>query len=100
MENPSSQSGPSDYLESLMRAGQQATRQFDDALAAAMGVVGEPAKGEEKSPVAVTTSLQQMYWSPILDFWRGFINGKPAANAASPGRVQRGDRRFKDEAWS
>ena len=41
------------YLESLMQAGQQATRQFDDALAAAMGVEGKPAKGENMSPFAV-----------------------------------------------
>src|SRR3954468_13181626 len=41
-----------------------------------------------------------MYWSPVLDFWRGFLNPKPAADAASPARALRGDRRFKDEAWS
>jgi polyhydroxyalkanoate synthase len=99
MGSPSSQSGSSAYLESLMRAGQEATKQFDDAITVAMGVVGKPAKGEEKSSVALTASLQQLYWSPILDFWRGFINGKPAVNAASPAQV-RGDRRFKDEAWS
>lgn len=81
MGSPSSQSGPSAYLESLMRAGQEATKHFDDALTAAMGVVSKPAKGEEKSPIAVTANLQHMYWSPILDFWRGFLGGKPAANA-------------------
>src|SRR3954454_15620492 len=100
MGSPSSQSDPSANLESLMRAGQQATKQFDDALTAAMGVVSKPATGEERSSAAVTAGLQQMYWSPILDFWRGFIHGRPAPNAESPTRVPRGDRRFKDEAWS
>jgi polyhydroxyalkanoate synthase len=98
MESPSSQSGSSAYLESLMRAGQDATKQFDDAFAAAMGVVGKPAEGEQKSPVAVTASLPQLYWSPVLDFWRGFFNGKPAATTQAP--APRGDRRFRDEAWS
>ena len=100
MGSPSSQSVPSAYLESLMRAGQEATKQFDDALTAAMGVVSKPATGEGKSPIAVTANLQQMYWSPILDFWRGFLGGKPAANADSSARAPRGDRRFQDEAWS
>ena len=100
MGSPSPQSDSSVYLESLMRAGQAATKQFGDALTAAMGVIGKPANGRERSPVAVTANLQQLYWSPILDFWRGFINGKPAANAESPAQGPRGDRRFKDEAWS
>src|SRR6476660_433563 len=100
MGSPSSQNGPSVYLESLMRAGQEATKHFDDALTAAMGVVSKPEKGEEKSPIAVTANLQHMYWSPILDFWRGFLGGKPAANADSYARAPRGDRRFQDEAWS
>ena len=34
---------PSVYLRSLMQAGQPSTKQFDDALALAMGV-GDPAK--------------------------------------------------------
>src|SRR4051794_39477942 len=100
MGSPSSQNGPSDYLESLMHAGQQATRQFDDALTAAMGVVGKSSDGKKTSPAAATSNLQQMYWGPVLDFWRGFISGKPAVNAESSGRAPRGDRRFKDEAWS
>ncbi|WMT74489.1 class I poly(R)-hydroxyalkanoic acid synthase [Bradyrhizobium sp. Ash2021] len=98
MESRSSQNDPSAYLGSLMRAGQEATKHFDDALTAAMGV-GKPASGGT-SPVAVTANLQQLYWSPILDFWRGFLNGKPAPNAESPARGPRGDRRFKEEAWS
>ena len=90
MSNPSLQDGPSAYLESLMKAGQQATRQFDDALAASIGVHGDPAKGEPKSPFAVAMSMQQQFWSPVMDFWRGYFNDRAA----------RGDRRFKDEAWN
>ncbi len=36
----------------------------------------------------------------MLDFWRGFFNGKAAPGAASSGRAPRGDRRFKDDAWN
>src|SRR5271170_2551825 len=100
MGSPTSPSGPSAYLESLMRAGQDATKQFDDALAAAMGVEAKPGKTGEISPFAVTANLQEQYWSPVLDFWRGFFNAKPAANAGTPGRAPRGDRRFNDETWS
>jgi polyhydroxyalkanoate synthase len=100
MGNPSLQGGPSAYLESLMQAGQQATKQFDDALAAAMGVEGKPAEGKEKWPFATAADLQQQYWSPVLDFWRGFFTDKPAPGEAASARGPRGDRRFKDDAWS
>src|SRR4051812_14809118 len=100
MGSPSSPSDPSAYFESLMRAGQQGTTQFDDALAAAMGVEGRPDESSKISPLAVAANLPQKYWSPVLDFWRGFFTGEPAANAGPPGRAPRGDRRFKDETWS
>jgi polyhydroxyalkanoate synthase len=100
MGSPSSLSSPSDYLESLMQAGQQATKQFDDALAATMGVQGKPADDGQMSPLAVAANLQQQYWSPVLDFWRGFFNDNSAPGADSPARGPRGDRRFKDETWS
>jgi polyhydroxyalkanoate synthase subunit PhaC len=100
MDSLSSPGGSPAYLADLMRAGQEATRQFDDALVAAMGVEGKPAQSDAKSPFAVAANLQQLYWMPVLDFWRAFFNGKAAANADSGGRAARGDRRFKDEAWS
>src|SRR6202022_2415460 len=98
MSSPSAPGGPSAYLESLMQAGQQATRQFDDALAAAMGVDGRPGKGEDMSPFALAANLQRQFWWPMLDFWRGFLNGKPTEGAALSAKAP--DRRFKDEAWS
>ena len=100
MDSPSSSGGPSAYLESLMQAGQQATKQFDDALAAAMGVEGKPAKGENMSPIAVAANLHRQFWWPAIDFWRGFFTGKPTEGATSSAKAPRGDRRFKDEAWS
>ena len=98
MESQSSPNGSSTYLEGLMQAGQQATKQFDEALAEAMGLKGK-AEGEVNSPFAVMADFQRQYWAPIQDFWRAFLDGKPAAGADSA-PVLRGDRRFKDEAWS
>lgn len=95
MSNPSLPGGPSEYLESLMRAGQQATKQLDDAFAAAMGVENKPGNGGATSPFDVAANLQRQFWSPVLDFWRGFLGDMPTAGSAP-----RGDRRFKDEAWS
>jgi len=100
MGSPSSESGSSAYLESLMRAGQEATKQFDDALTAAMGVETKPGKSGEMSPLAVTANMQQQYWSPIFDFWRGFFNVQSATDTDSRVQAPRGDRRFKDEVWS
>ena len=100
MGNASADGGPSAYLESLMQAGQQATKQFDEALVAAMGVDGMLAKSGEKSPLAAAAELQQQYWSPVLEFWRGFFSDKSGQGGDSSVRAARGDRRFKDEVWS
>jgi polyhydroxyalkanoate synthase len=82
-----------------MQAGQQATRQFDDALATAMGVERKPAKGEDMSPFALAANLHRQFWWPAIDFWRGFFSSKPAEGTGSA-RAPRGDRRFTDDAWS
>lgn len=99
MDNPSVQDSSSAYLESLMRVGEQATKQFDEALAAAMGIESRPEQGGPKWPFSVA-GLQDHYWSPVLEFWRGFFNDKPAAEGNGPARAARGDRRFNDDAWS
>ena len=56
------------YLESLMRAGQQSMKQFDDALVSAMGIEGKPPTGGDPSPFAFTANLQRQFWSPIVEF--------------------------------
>jgi polyhydroxyalkanoate synthase len=95
MNSPSSPSGSSAYLESLMRAGQQSMKQFDDALTSAMGVEGKPATHDPSSPFAVAANLQRQFWSPIVEFWKGTLGNRSAAGSRSSGR----DRRFQDEAW-
>jgi len=94
MESPSFPSGSSAYLESLMQAGQQSMKQFDDALASAMAV-SKPATREDSSPFAVAADLQRRYWSQIVNFWKGGLAGSSAAGA----QPARRDRRFQDEAW-
>src|SRR4030095_15317766 len=95
MNSSSSPNGPSAYLESLMRAGQQSMKQFDDALASAMGVEGKPTTREDSSPFAVAADLQRRYWSQIVSFWKGVLVN-PYVTGAEPSRR---DRRFQDEAW-
>jgi polyhydroxyalkanoate synthase len=84
----------SDYFESLMSAGQQAAKQFDDALTSAMGIGAAPAKREDISPMAFAADLQRQYWSQLLGFWKGSLL-KSSATGTQPPR----DRRFQDEAW-
>jgi polyhydroxyalkanoate synthase subunit PhaC len=94
MNSSSSPNGPSAYLESLMRAGEQSMKQFDDALVSAMGIEGKPST-REPWPFAVTANLQRQFWSPVMDFWKGFLG-----DASSDGsRRSALERRFQDEAW-
>ena len=95
MDRSSSATGMPDYFQSLMKAGEQATKQFDDALVSAMGVEAKPAEGEDKSPFAVVADLQKLYWSEVMGFWKGILPNSSAAGAQPSSR----DRRFKDEAW-
>ena len=79
-----------------MRAGQQSMKQFDDALASAMGVEGKPAARDASSPFAVAANLQRQYWSQIVDFWKGIL----VMGSATGAQPSRRDRRFQDEAWN
>jgi polyhydroxyalkanoate synthase len=96
MDSPSSPDGSSEYLESLMRAGQQSMKQFDDALASAMGVEGKPATRDASSPFAIAANLQRQYWSQVVDFWKGIL----LMGSATGAQPSRRDRRFQDEAWN
>jgi len=96
MDRSSSPNGSSAYLESLMSAGQQSMKQFDEAIAGAMGIVeGKPATPDASSPFAVVANLQRQYWSQVMDLWKGALVGKSGMGA----EASRRDRRFQDEAW-
>jgi polyhydroxyalkanoate synthase subunit PhaC len=96
MDSTRSPHDPSSYLESLMQAGQQSFKQFDDAMAAAMGVAEKPAE-QETSPFVAAANLQR---DAVLQFWK-FWNTTLVKALGVEGNVQpgKGDRRFKDEAW-
>jgi tetratricopeptide (TPR) repeat protein len=97
MDSTRSPNDPSGYLESLMQAGQQSFKQFDDAMAAAMGLGEEPAD-RETSPFVAAANLQR---DAVLQFWK-FWNTTLVKALGVEGNVQPGkrDRRFKDEAWA
>jgi len=61
MDRYPSSSDPSAYLESLMQAGQQSMKQFDDALAAALGVPGKSSSpiGQAFSPFTFAMDVQR-----------------------------------------
>ena len=97
MDSTRSPHDPSAYLESLMQAGQRSFRQFDDALAAAMGL-GDKAAERETSPFVAPFNIQR---DSILQFWK-FWNATLVKALGVEQKVQpaKGDRRFKDDAWA
>ena len=94
MTSSPSPDGTSAYLESLMRAGQQSIKQFDDAMASAMGIETKP-PAREPWPFAFTSNMQRQFWSPVMDFWKGFLS-EPSADGSRRSALER---RFQDEAW-
>lgn len=90
---------PSVYLESLMRAGQDAVKQFDDALASAVGMRGKEANppGQSLSPFKLITDVQRDYFTQLWRFWNTtFLQAIAGGTNAA---LSRGDKRFKDDAW-
>jgi len=90
-----------EYLENLMRAGQDAMKQFDDALVSAAGVGprGSLASGHLFSPFALIVDLQREYFRQVWQFWNSTFLQTFAGGAHSSVALPRGDRRFKDDAW-
>src|SRR5258705_12583927 len=90
-----------EYLESLMRAGQDAMKQFDDALvsAAVVGRRGSLDSGHLFSPFALIVDLQREYFRQVWQFWNSMFLQTFAGGAHSSVALPRGDRRFKDDAW-
>jgi len=102
MTNTPPSADASRYLESLMRAGQDAMKQFDDALASAAGVRGKEANLPDQffPPSGLIADLQREYFRQLWRFWNTtflqVISGGTNSNAA----LAKGDKRFKDDAWS
>ena len=92
---------PAHHLENLMHAGQQSIKQFDDALAAAMGVrVGDAApRGQVFSPFAFAMDMQREYITQFWRFWNAAFIAAISGGKHAAVQPARGDKRFKDNAW-
>jgi polyhydroxyalkanoate synthase len=101
MDSASSPSDPTGYLASLMQAGQQSMKQFDDVLATAMGVSGKStAPGAQPfSLFAFAIDMQREYLTQIWRFWNEAFLKAFALGADLTVGPARGDKRFKDDAW-
>ena len=101
MDRTPSPNDPTQYLESLMHAGQQSIKQFDDALAAAMGVRGNNAapRGQVFSPFAFAMDMQREYFTLFWRFWNAAFIAAISGGKRAAVQPERGDKRFKDDAW-
>jgi polyhydroxyalkanoate synthase subunit PhaC len=101
MANNPSPADLSGYLESLMQAGQQSIREFDDALAASLRVEGKSSSPIDQtvSPFTFAIDMQRNYLTQFWQAWNAAV-----IRTISPGTIAkiqpvRGDKRFKDDAW-
>ncbi|MBR1216155.1 class I poly(R)-hydroxyalkanoic acid synthase [Bradyrhizobium sp. JYMT SZCCT0180] len=92
---------PSAYLESLMKAGQQSMKQFDDGLAAALGVRGKGPSpiGQSFSPFTFAMDMQREYLTQFWRFWNKSLVRTLSFGMNVTTQPARGDKRFKDDAW-
>ena len=89
------------YLDDLMRVGQDAMKQFDDALVSAAGVGTKESlsSGRLFFPYTFIADLQREYLKQLWQFWNGAFLQTFAGAAHSEIALARGDKRFKDEVW-
>ena len=89
------------YLDSLMRAGQDAMKHFDDALASAAGVNGKvpPTPEQLLSPITLIADLQREYIKQLWRFWNAVFLRTITGGMHSNAVLAKGDKRFKDDAW-
>src|SRR5258707_6852340 len=89
------------YLENLMRAGQDAMKQFDDALASATGVqTGESlSSGRPLFPFALIADLEREYLKQTWRLWNAMFLQTFLGGAHADVALAKGDKRFKDASW-
>ena len=89
------------YLENLMRAGQDAMKQFDDALASATGVQTEEplSSGRPLFPFALIADLQREYLKQVWRLWNALFLQSFLGGAHADVALAKGDKRFKDASW-
>ena len=86
-----------EYLENLMRAGQDAMKQFDDALVLAAGVSSKDSlsSGRLFFPFALIVDLQREYFKQLWQFWNSAFLQTFAGGEHSSLALARSDKRFK-----
>ena len=101
MTSPLPPADTSVFLESLMRAGQDAVKQFDDALASAVGVHGkEPdPPGQSLFPFKLIADVQREYFTQLWRLWNKTFLQAIAGGTQSNAALSKGDKRFKDDSW-
>jgi polyhydroxyalkanoate synthase len=89
------------YLENLMRAGQDAMKQFDDApvSVAGVGTKDSLSSGRLLFPFAIIADLKREYFKQIWQFWNSMFLQSFAGGAHSSIALAQGDKRFKDASW-
>jgi polyhydroxyalkanoate synthase len=89
------------YLENLMRAGQDAMKQFDAALVSATGVQNEESlsSGRPLFPFALIADLQREYLKQIWRFWNTMFLQTFSGGVHADVALAKGDKRFKDASW-
>jgi polyhydroxyalkanoate synthase len=89
------------YLEGLMRAGQNAVKRLDDALATAAGVQSEKSASSERLffPFGLIVDLQRDYLKQVWRRWNAMFLQTYSGGTHSDEALAKGDRRFKDASW-
>src|SRR5258708_1779247 len=90
-----------DYLENLLRSGQDAMKQFDVVLVSAAGAVTKDSLSSVRMffPIAHIVDLQREYFKQLWQLWNSMFLQTLVGGAHSSVALARGDRRFKDDAW-
>ena len=101
MTSPRPSGDAQGYLESLMRAGQDAMKQFDDALVSVAGVGTKDHRTSSGQffPFTLFVDLQREYFTQLWRFWNSVFLQNFAGGVHSDVALARGDKRFKDEVW-
>jgi polyhydroxyalkanoate synthase len=76
-------------------------KQFDDALVsfAGVGTKDSLSSGRLFFPFALIADLQREYFRQLWQFWNSMFLQTFAGGAHSSVALERGDKRFKDDAW-
>jgi polyhydroxyalkanoate synthase len=86
-----------EYLESLMRAGQDAMKQFVDALRSAAGVRTEESLSSGRP--LFPDNLQREHLKQVWRFWNAMFHQTFLGGAHADVALAKGDKRFKDASW-